>query len=103
MSKHYVGEVGTDFLLDTGINIGTVTAQAIYYKNPGGTSGTWSATLYDSYSELAVATGTYYLRHTLVAADLSTSGEWIFQAFVASIAGSWWGEAVKLNIYGLYE
>lgn len=101
--KHYVGEAGTDFILDTGIAIGTVQLQSIKYKNPAGVEGTWLADLYDSYSDLAGATGTYLLKHTLASTDLTVPGTWYFQAHIAAIDGTWNGETVELNIYDEFE
>ena len=103
MSKHYKNETGTDLLLDTGVNIGTVAFQYIMYKDPAGVSGTWAASLYDSYSALSGVTGTQFLKRTLNYTDLSVSGEWLFQAYVGAASGTWYGETVKLNIYDQYE
>jgi hypothetical protein len=103
MAKHYLRETGTDFILDTGINIGTVPMQAIYYKKPTGVTGTWSASLYSSQSDLGGVIGTYLLKHTLTYNDLDVSGTWKFNAFVAAVDGTWYGETVTLNIYDKYE
>jgi len=104
MIKHYVHEAGTSVVLDTGVLIGSAVTQYIYYRKPDGvTSGTWTASLFSSYSQIAGATGTYFVSHTLAAGDLDQPGEWRFQAYVAAIGGTWWGELVKQNIYDLYE
>jgi hypothetical protein len=104
MSKHYKNEVGTDLILDTGVDLISITSNFIYYKKPDGvTTGTWASALYNSYSALASATGTYLLKYTLASGNLNQSGEWRFQAFVASTSGTWWGEMVKVNIYDQYE
>jgi hypothetical protein len=103
MGKNYLNEVGTSFLLDCGVDLSDITAQSIYYQNPAGVEGTWSANLFSSYSELAQATGTYFVQRTLVATDFSVPGNWKFQAFVASATGTWWGEMAELTVYGLYQ
>ncbi len=104
MAKHYVGEAGTEFVFDTGVIIGSATLQYIKYQKPnGGVEGSFSASLYDSYSALAQATGTYLLKRTLTASDFDTPGEWRFQAFVAAVGGTWLGEMAKLNIYDEFE
>lgn len=103
MSKHYKNETGTDFLLDTGVNIGTVAFQFIKYYDPTGVSGTWDAELYDSYSSLSGLTGTQFLKRTLGYNDFSVSGEWKFQAYVAAASGTWYGETVKLNVFDQFE
>ena len=104
MSKHYVGEAGTNLILDTGTNIASATQQYITYRKPDGvTTGSFSASLYSSYSQLASAIGTYLILYTLIASDLDQSGEWRFQAYVGAIGSTWNGETVKVNIYGAYE
>lgn len=103
MTKHYVGETGTEFILDTGILIGSVTAQHIKVFNPASVESTFSASLYSSYSELAKLTGTYLLKHTLSTSDFSTPGEWKFQACIATASGTWYGETVKELIFDEFE
>ena len=103
MQKHYVNETGSRLILDCGVLIGTVTMQCILYEKPGSVVGSFAADLYSSYSEIASATGTYLLSHTLAYGDLSVGGDWKFQAWVAAIDGTWWGEVVKLNILNQLE
>ena len=103
MAKHYVGETGTDLILDTGILVGSATEKYIKYKSPSGLSGTWTASFYSTYSLLGSAIGTYFLKHTLTPTDLTVPGEWRFQAYVAAIDGTWFGEMVKINIYDAFE
>lgn len=104
MSKHYVREVGTALLLDCGVVLGSVTEKHINYRKPdGSTTGSFSASLYSSYSQLALATGTYFLTHTLVASDFDTPGEWRFQAYIGAVDGTWLGEMVKVTIYDNFQ
>jgi len=104
MTKHYVGEAGTLLILDTGILVGSVADQHIKYKKPDGTTtGTFSASVYSSYSELAEATGTYLLSHTLSVGDLDQPGEWRFHAWVAAADGTWMGELTKATIFDTYQ
>lgn len=105
MLKHFTGEVGSDVLLDTGIDMSTgVSLKQIRYKTPDGVAtGTWNASLYSSYSELAEAIGTYFLKYTLAVGDLSQSGEWRFQAWIANSTGTWYGETAKEIIFGAFE
>lgn len=104
MIKHYVGEAGTDLILDTGVLIGTVQDKYIKYRKPDGvTTGSFTASLFSSYSQLAVATGTYLLKHTLITTDFDTPGEWRFQAYVGAIDGTWYGEMVKFQVYDIFQ
>lgn len=103
MSKHYINEIGTDFLLDCGISLADIAVQYVLYKTPAAVVGTWNASLYSSYSLQAKATGTYFLKHTFASGELNVSGEWEFQALVANSTGTWYGENVKETIYGTFE
>jgi len=107
MPKHYQNEVGTDILLDTGIDLNDILVQEIWYEKPGGVKGSWSGTLYNSYSPVAKAIGTYYVSYTLTQTsgtyDLDTVGDWKFQAFVANGTGSWYGETQTEQIYDQWQ
>lgn|SRR3990167_1565792 len=103
MTKKYTGEVGTEFILDTGILIGSATAQHIKALNPSGVESTWAASLYSSYSELAAATGTYLLKYALASSDVIVPGEWKFQAFIGTAGGTWYGETVKIQFFDEFE
>ena len=103
MNKHYVNEVGTQLILDTGVLISTATEVYIKFRNPASVVGSFSASLYSSYSQLAQATGTYLITHTLVASDFTVPGKWKLQAYVGAVAGTWLGETVDLRIFDTYE
>lgn len=101
--KHYVNETGTSLRLDTGVLVGSSAWQYIKYRDPTGTEGTWDADLFDSYSSIAKATGTYFLAHTLETTDLTIPGEWRFQAQIGAVDGTWLGEMVKEIIFDEFE
>ena len=104
MTKHYVGEAGTNLLLDTGVLVGSVQFNYIKYRKPDGvTTGSWASSVYSSYSQLAGATGTYFLSYSLQESDLDQSGEWRLQAWVGAVDGTWFGELVKQPIFDAYE
>ena len=103
MTKKYIGEVGTELILDTGILIGSATAQHIKTYNPNGVEGTFAASLYSSYSDLAAAIGTYHLKYALTSGDISIPGKWKFQAFMGTSAGTWYGETVEIQFFDEFE
>jgi len=104
MSKHYKNETGTDLILDVGVSLSTTpTVVCINYESPSGVIGTFYGAVYSSYSLLAAAIGTYFVKHTLAYTDLNESGEWEFQAYVGAVDGTWWGENVKEIIYDRFE
>jgi hypothetical protein len=103
-NKHYINEVGTDLLFDTGIDIPGEAIVRVKYKDPAGLEGTWQGSAYSSYSELAGAIGTYFVKYTLASTStLMTSGEWHLQPYIASSIGTWFGESIKEMIFGEYE
>ncbi len=103
-TKHYVTETGTSLILDTGILIGSAIDKYIKYRKPDGvTVGSFAASFYSSYSQLAGLTGTYFLSHTLIPTDLDTPGEWRFQAYVGAVDGTWYGEMAKVTIFDIFQ
>jgi hypothetical protein len=103
MGKHYVNEIGTQFLLDMGVTLGTADVVWIKRKKPSGElTGTWYGDLYSSYSELAAAIGTYYISHVLAGTDLNEAGDWKFQGVVANTAGTWYGESATEVIFDAF-
>ncbi len=101
--KHYVDEVGTELILDVGVLIGTVNDQYIKFLKPTGVTGSFDAEVFSSFSQLAEATGTYLLKHDLELGDFDTPGDWVFQAFVAAIDGTWVGESVILTVFDAFQ
>ena len=102
MNKHYVNEVGTDLLFDTGVDVSTSTEQFVKYSNPLGT-GIWTGSRYSSYSEIAEAIGTYFVKYTLAGTDFNVSGEWEFQAQIGAIDGTWYVETVRMDVFAEFE
>jgi len=102
--KHYINEIGTEFLIDLGTLIGAGDVVYIKYKKPDGTaSNTWSGSLYSSYSLIAEQIGTYFIRHVIVGTELNQAGDWGFQGVLGNTAGTWYGETVKETIFGEFE
>lgn len=88
-NKIYVGDIGTEILLDTGVNITTATVHNIKYKKPDGTTGTWTGTVKD-FTKIS---------YTVQAADLDQAGTYTLQAYVVMV-GYWSGETVTFIVYG---
>lgn len=103
MSKHYLGEAGTQLIFDTGILVGSVNTRWIKYRDPSGVEGTWVAGLYSSYSQIGQAIGTYFISYTLTQPDFDLPGEWRFQPHIAVVDGTWFGETVKMQVFDEYE
>jgi len=107
MGKHYINEIGTEILLDVGVDITDAGFAHVTYKKPDGTTtGTWVGAIYSSYSEEAQAIGYYFIKYTLLSGDLDQSGEWKFQAFLATtsgIQGTWYGETASETIFAQFN
>lgn len=91
--KHYIGEIGTDIILDTTVDLTGASLVAIKVTKPDGTTATWSGTV-DS---------TTKVKHTLASGDFSASGKYKMQAYVESGSNKWYGETVEIVVYDLYE
>jgi hypothetical protein len=91
MSKTYVGDIGTEIILDVQADITTATSVGILAKKPDGTSVTWSGQVYSG-------TNVHYLTQTN---DLNQAGVWLLQAVIASPSWSGHSESVELVVYPL--
>lgn len=94
MGKVYVGDVGTKFKFDIGVDVTNVTSCKIYYKKPSGSTGYWAAT----------TEAPTYVVYTISDGDLDESGVWEFQPYV-ELASGWKGrgEKVVLEIHERVE
>lgn len=92
--KHYVGEVGTIILLDTGEDVSDASSVAIKVQKPDGTEATWAGEVYQN----------NYVKHALQAGDLDQEGAYQLQAYVAA-SGSYTGrgETVELPVYANFK
>jgi hypothetical protein len=90
-NKIFVGDVGTDIILDAGEDITAQTTLLIKYKKPSGLTGSWSATVYQTTKG----------KYTTVSGDLDESGTWKLQLYVVLPAWSGHGEVAKLPVYDL--
>jgi hypothetical protein len=93
MSKHYIGEIGTDIILNCGTDISAATAVYIKYQKPDGTSGSWAGTKYN----------TNYVKYTLLANDIGVAGRWVFQAYITSTLWTGYGETCEIIFSPLFD
>jgi hypothetical protein len=81
MGKVYEGDVKTQIILDTSVALGTPDVLKIKYKKPSGTTGEWTAAVYElTKARVIVANG-----------DFDETGLWTFQVYVELAGGSWIG------------
>jgi len=93
MSKIYVGQVGVEITLDTGIALAGATATKIRAKRPGRGSLLWDASIVESTK----------VQYTTEATDLSEAGDWCLQAYVEIDGAKGYGETVTMAVYSLGE
>jgi len=83
----YLNDIGTLIRVDVGSDITGATVHQIKYIKPDGSTGNWDANV-----------STQYLQHTTVEDDLDQIGEWIVQALVTTVSGTWHGEITRFDV-----
>jgi len=91
--KHYVGEIGTSIVLDTGITLTGASVIRINYRKPDGTTGYWAGSIADLTK----------ISYTLAASNIDQSGTWSFQAYAEVSGGKWSGETVDIVFSALFD
>lgn len=93
MSKVYVGDTGTEFILDCGSDITTATVLQIRAKKPSGAAVTWPA----------VIDGTQKVKYVALANDIDEPGRWRLQAYVAMPSWSGHGQTLLVDVFSPWE
>lgn len=91
----YVGDVGTDIILDCGSPLSSATVLKILFKRPDKTTGEWVAS--------SVPGNPNQLHYVLQTGDVAVPGVWILQAFVTMPGWSGKGKVVKLTVHPAFE
>lgn len=92
MGKIYIGDEGTELIVDCGSDISSATVHVIKVRFPDGTEESWSADIYN----------TNYLKRVLDDDDLSQTGEHFGQAYVETPSGKWSGETFAFDVERLW-
>jgi hypothetical protein len=87
--KVFVGDEGTVFTFETGVDISTSTLRTIRYKKPDGTTGTWAGSL----------SGTTQVTYTTQTDDIDQSGVWQFQLYVELPTWEGYGTIDTLEVF----
>lgn len=93
MGKIYVGDVGTEIILDCGADISNATVREIVARKPNGQVVTWAAT----------ASGTNAIKRTVQAGDIDVAGRWMLQAKVVTPTWSGLGETFAMTAHSAFE
>ena len=93
-NKIYVGDIGTEIILDALTDISSQTVLQIKYKKPDKTTGFWPASVQD----------TTKAKYVTAEGDLDQAGTWQLQIYV-ELSGGWkgHGEATKLVVSDLFR
>jgi len=92
-NKIYVGDTGTEFIVDTGTDVSSATKLALKVLKPEGVSAEWVGSSYQ----------TTKIKYTTVADDLNVAGEYAIQAYVEMPAWTGRGETVVIRVHAPFK
>ena len=88
-NKHYVGEIGTDIIVDCGSVITGATNTKLKIKKPDGTLVDWAADI----------EGTNHLKYTTILNSFNQAGTYYLQASLTISGWTGLGETAIFEIY----
>lgn len=91
--QYFVGDVGTEILVDCGEDISLGTNLELKVKKPSGTEVTWSGTL----------SGTNFIKYIIQAGDFDEAGTYFVNASLTLGAWAGHGETATIPVYALGE
>jgi len=91
--KHYVGEIGTEILVDCGSDISGASQVSLEVKKPDNTKVSWNASI----------EGTNYLKYIAVSGDLDIPGRYYLQASLTLAGWTGLGETTTFIIRRPYN
>ena len=90
--KHYVGEIGTEIIVEANSDISAASGMYLYVKKPDGTMAQWDA----------VVVSGVYLRHISESGDFDQAGEYSVMPFAALSGWAGYGETDTFTIHKLF-
>lgn len=92
--KPYVGDIGTDIILDVNDDLVGATV-GISVRKPSGSTVVWPAVVYESRS----------VRHTAAAGDFNEAGVYRVQPVISLADGTWsgLGATAEFRVYGKHQ
>jgi hypothetical protein len=72
ISKYYVGDIGTEIIVDTTVDLTAATVLSLKVLKPGTAEVTWSGTQYE----------TTKIRYVIQSGDFNVAGVYSLQAYV---------------------
>lgn len=91
--KSYVGDIGTEIIVDCGVDISTATTHNLMMQKPDLTSVELVGTIHNE----------NFIKYTTIDGDLDQAGIYRIQSKVVISGWQGLGETAKLRIYDPYE
>lgn len=89
--KTYVGDVGTEIILDAKTDISLQTTLEIHYEKPSGITGEWTAAVDNE----------NFARYVTQVDDLDEAGVWRFRIYIILPTWTGYGEEDQTKVYDL--
>jgi hypothetical protein len=96
-AKHYVNEVGSIIIVNTGVDLTTATATQIRVKKPDGTVAVYDADVY------TISGSPNYLKYTTLTGDLDQAGKYLVQPYVVFPTWQGYGETSYFIVNNLFN
>jgi len=87
MGKIYIGDVGTEIIINLQTDITTATNILLNVKKPNGTDATWIPAIYDE----------KYLRYIIQSGDFNQYGRYVIQPSLT--LGIWSGNCKSVSLF----
>ena len=88
--KSYIGDIGTEIIVDVGTDITDATDHKMLIRKPDGTEEEWTPTSIFNVK---------YLTYTTADGDFDQAGMYRLQAWVETPDGEWKGETAQFRVY----
>ena len=88
MSTVFVGDVGTEIVLDCGVDTTTASVRQIVARKQNGAKVTWTA----------VQEGASSIKYNTVSGDIDSSGNWQLQAYIEMPGWKGFGAVALLTV-----
>lgn len=97
MNKYYIGDIGTEVILDCGCDISLATYTAIAVKKPDDTIAEWVGTAY------TIDGDTDYIRYITGVGDLNVIGIYKVQARLTISGWTGRGETATFQVHHVFK
>jgi len=91
--KHYIGEIGTEIIVDMQCDISMASGCLFYVKKPNGSVVTWDAQIY----------GTHSLRHIVQSGELDQAGRYLLQPYIEVSGWKGFGNTCNFEVSRRFE